>query len=297
MDVHQRQKDFLGQEIKQGRLAQAYLFVGEPGVGKESFTNWLTEQIKKQVDDPWLFQVLRIQPEYPEGGGRGSIKVSQIKYAKRRTELKLSGNNRQIIIIHQAQMMNSVAQDALLKVLEEPKNQTTFILLADFLEPLRSTIQSRCQIVHFNPLTIFQSIHWLIGQGLNPNKANEIAFYGQGRLDLMMELKDNPTALQEKLEDWKNLDRIWKLPLADRFNFAEKMSRERESLSGLLENWLRYWRSVMLIKALDLEVEIGGQTKYDWPQIADQIELIEEVEARLRSVSLNKRLALEQVLI
>ncbi len=294
---HQKQRDFLLGEIKLDRLSHAYLFAGEPGTGKKKTAEWFIDQLRQQVDRSWDFQVWRVYPEYPEKGGRGSIGIDQMREMRRRTELRIGGSGRQVIVIHEAQSMTAYAQDALLKVLEEPKNQTVFVLLADHMQGIRPTVRSRCQLLQFPTWGFLRSMNWLVKQGVEQNRATTIALLSQGRLDFMLELKDNPRTVQAKLEEWKKLHSIQQKPLGERFRFAEKTAKERDSLGELLGDWLIYWRAMLLAVSFGLKIDPAWQSRRNLAEIAGIIEQLEEVETSFRTVSLNKRLALEQILI
>lgn len=56
-------------------------------------------------------------------------------------------------MINQAHLLTIQAANSLLKVLEEPPAETMFILLAEDLNKLPITIQSRCQLIPFAHLT------------------------------------------------------------------------------------------------------------------------------------------------
>ncbi len=62
----------------------------------------------------------------------------------------LSG--RRVFVVSEAQKLNINSQNALLKVLEEPPDYCTIILLCTRLEELLPTTKSRCQIVRFGPI-------------------------------------------------------------------------------------------------------------------------------------------------
>ncbi len=295
--VHDTQKKFLLQSLKLKRLSHAYIFNGEEGTGKDGVAEWFSEKLKSEVKDSWDFQCWQVYPEHPEGGGRGSIKVNQIEKIKERTSLKLSRNGYQLVIIHGAELMNFTAQDALLKVLEEPKNRTIFILLVDALHLLRDTIRSRCQLIHFSPLNFIQSIEWLSNFDLEKEKALEIALMGQGRIDIMLELKDNPDVLTKRLERWHEFQKIQESPLYQRFDLAEKISQSRELVDQFLTQWLVYLRSIIIIKSFDIEAYSEISAKADFLTIAKTAEKIDKIENLFKNVSLNKKLAIEQALI
>lgn len=299
--VHQKQTNFLKQAMALHRLSHAYLFVGEPEVGKEIVADWLIEQIRQQVNNSWDFQLWRIYPESSEAlpgqKGRGVIKVKQIEEMRHRTDLRLGKEGYQVVVIHQAQLMNIQSQDLLLKVLEEPRNRTIFILLADYLEPIRDTVRSRCQVLYFSPLSHKQSINWLVKQGVDQERAGIIALLGQGRFGLMSRLKDDPKEVERRLDEWRQLKELQSQPMYQKFKFAEKAAQERAELSDLLNNWVTYWRAMLLIKSLGLRFDSGWSDEYNLSEIVAAIDKIEEVESIFRRVSLNRRLALEYILI
>ena len=61
-----------------------------------------------------------------------------------------------VIIIWQIEKMNNETANKLLKLLEEPPADTKLILIAESVEEVLPTILSRCQIHHFNPVSIEQ---------------------------------------------------------------------------------------------------------------------------------------------
>lgn len=56
------------------------------------------------------------------------------------------------MLIWMAEKMNTSASNKLLKLIEEPPNQTVFILITEDEEQIINTIKSRCQILQFAPL-------------------------------------------------------------------------------------------------------------------------------------------------
>lgn len=78
-----------------------------------------------------------------------SIKIEQIRQVIARANLKPLLGNYKVFIIHDAHSMNEAAQNAILKILEEPPSGTFFILLSTHPESLLDTVRSRCQAVSF----------------------------------------------------------------------------------------------------------------------------------------------------
>lgn len=67
--------------------------------------------------------------------------------------LNASGGGWRVVIIDDADTMNRNAQNAILKILEEPPAQTLLILVAHRAGALIPTIRSRAQLMHFSSLS------------------------------------------------------------------------------------------------------------------------------------------------
>lgn len=76
-----------------------------------------------------------------------SIGVSEIKILKQKLYLKPLRGTTKALVIQNAELLTIPAQNALLKVLEEPPNNTYIILLTERKEALLRTILSRCKMV------------------------------------------------------------------------------------------------------------------------------------------------------
>lgn len=76
-----------------------------------------------------------------------SIKIKDIKDFISKINLSHPTNERLFHYIHNAHNLTNPAQNALLKTLEEPPNNTTLILISANKNQLLETIISRCQIV------------------------------------------------------------------------------------------------------------------------------------------------------
>lgn len=84
-----------------------------------------------------------------------SIGIDEIKRLQKKLFLKPYKGQNKAVIIPQAHTLTTEAQNALLKVLEEPPLHTVIILTTEKKDALLPTIQSRCQIIDVKvPLTI-----------------------------------------------------------------------------------------------------------------------------------------------
>lgn len=85
--------------------------------------------------------------------------------------LRNAARSSKVFIIDEAELLNTVSQNAVLKFLEEPPERTVVILVTNSEEQLLPTIRSRCQRVFFPPLTPDAMTQFLKGAGLELGKA------------------------------------------------------------------------------------------------------------------------------
>lgn len=90
---------------------------------------------------------------------------------------------RKVFIIDEAERMHPYAQNALLKTLEEPQDDTTFVLISDREEELLDTIRSRCRIVRLDSVPEDQIIDLLTKEGASEETARLAARLSDGDVD------------------------------------------------------------------------------------------------------------------
>lgn len=148
--------------LRTSRIAHAYMFYGPGGIGKKKAAFLFAQALNckraadadscgvcascskiKSGNHPDITQVLS------EGN---SIKITQIRGLQEKAFLKCYEGIFKVIIIDGADKLTVEAANSLLKILEEPPEQTVFILLAEELGKLPNTIVSRCQLIPFLPL-------------------------------------------------------------------------------------------------------------------------------------------------
>ena len=85
-----------------------------------------------------------------------NIKIGQIRELQKETSLRPIQGDRRVVIIDGAEFMNKPAANCVLKTLEEPQSQTSFILITANRASLLMTIRSRCMTMNFDKLTTEQ---------------------------------------------------------------------------------------------------------------------------------------------
>jgi len=160
---HERQLAILRSALERDRLHHAYLFVGPEGVGKRTVAVAYAKAVHceegnnnfcgqctncARISDGNHPDVRIIEPLMD----KKEISIQQIRELERDLNYRSFTGKRKIMIIDPAVLMNSSAQNALLKTLEEPPQETLIILIATNSGGLLPTLRSRCLRLSFAPL-------------------------------------------------------------------------------------------------------------------------------------------------
>ena len=89
--------------------------------------------------------VILVEPD--PGAKRPELKVDQIRDVVADAYVMPSEAQRKVYVFHPADLMNLSAQNALLKLLEEPPRSAAFVLSAERAEALLPTVRSRCELL------------------------------------------------------------------------------------------------------------------------------------------------------
>jgi DNA polymerase-3 subunit delta' len=109
-----------------------------------------------------------------------------------------------VFIIEEAERMNPFAQNALLKTLEEPQDDTIFIAITDRDEELLDTIRSRCRDVRLDPVPQARIVELLVAEGASNEQAQLAARLSDGDVDAARDLALD-TARIERRWLWRGI--------------------------------------------------------------------------------------------
>lgn len=166
--------------VEQQRMPHAVLLTGVAGLGKNLFAVKMAESLLCLATDSQFHacgvchscQIMQAgnHPDHltirVEEAGK-SIKIEQIRALKEKQSLTPSIAKWKTVVIEAADSMTNSAANSLLKLLEEPQNNTILILTSDAVHRLPVTIRSRCQQMHMTAPDYSITLPWLSSQGIS----------------------------------------------------------------------------------------------------------------------------------
>ena len=172
--------------FQSGKLSHAYIFNGLHGIGKSTMAFRFARFLLSHPHfDPMQDSLFGDEPDFSSmnidknsttfrqvaSGGhpdlltverdydstknkrKETLDVEQIRKIEPFLRMTSSYGGWRVVIVDDANMMNRNAQNALLKILEEPPKRTMIILIAHTIGALLPTILSRVQIIPFQALS------------------------------------------------------------------------------------------------------------------------------------------------
>ena len=146
-----------------GRVAHSYLLCGPAGSGKHTLARILCAAMECEKDGaavpcgvcPGCRKALAgIHPDVitVDDPDHKAMTVDPIRAARSDMFIRPNEGRRKIYVIPRGQDMNESAQNALLKILEEPPDYGAFLILSTNAERLLPTIRSRCAELQLGPV-------------------------------------------------------------------------------------------------------------------------------------------------
>lgn len=157
-----------------------------------------------------------VQVLTPDGQSYRKIQLDELIVSAHHRPLR---GDRRVFILREAQRLNESSANAFLKTLEEPLASNLFILLTQNLNLILPTIQSRCQILKFMPLSNHEVKLELERRGVDPGKALLMAFFNTENMEEL-----SP-------DDWKEMEEKRRSMLC----ILERLMRQSEVEDILLD--------------------------------------------------------------
>ncbi|MDD3098336.1 MAG: AAA family ATPase [Candidatus Pacebacteria bacterium] len=247
------------------RLVQNLLFWGEESTGKMTTARVFSEALLcshnkkwercnecsscKMINQGYHPDLMIIEPE------KNSVKIEQIKKGLEFLIYHPQISSLRILIIDKADKMTEDSQNALLKTLEESRDNILIILVTDAHKKLLSTIRSRLLSLRFIRATDKKIIDFLHKEySLPQEEASLIAERAEGKIGKVIRLMDPD---YKKVLDKKReyLIKILNQDFSKQSLYFKEITEDKKELSSTLEEWLRMLKSNKESSRLNLSLD------------------------------------------
>lgn len=298
------------------RVAHAYLFAGNQGVGKKRIAIQFAKSLlcQNKLGDPCnsCHHCNRIDTgNHPDlhivSIDGASIKIDQIRQLQKSFSFRAVESLRNVYIIEHADKMTVQAANSLLKFLEEPSYQVTAILITEYPQQILPTILSRCQVIHFEELAFETRVDLLKSEGfyepLIRNACKVSADLGQARelcqSDWFAQYRNLVIQLAEDILEKGSYVLV---------TLQEKVLKAEQGNQGLplMLDLLMFWYRDILLFQIDRKDELVNIDQLEAIQrqalrcsrmwILKGIEVVMETKERIRRHT-NPQLSLERMVI
>ena len=290
MDIigHQKIINFLRKSQEKNKIFQAYLFAGPEHLGKFKVALKFAQEITQGKNQKINPDITVIAPEIENKKGiirKKNIKISAVREMEKELALFAYNGKYKVAIIDEAEQLTLAAQNALLKILEDPIEKSVLILVCHNLEKMLDTIKSRCVIKKFS-LVSPDEISQIISDSQHKE---EIIFWSLGRPGIAIKLRDSQKELQSREKIKLDFKQLLTSGINGRFAQAEELSKNKPKLIEKMNLWI-----------IILRENIFKNNNFLRINPAQALSLIEKINKTLQVIqetNVNVRLALENLFL
>ena len=255
-----RLKSVLAAAFAADRLSHCYLLAGPEGSGKHTLARILAAamectagakrpcgvclQCRKVLDGVHPDVITVDDPD------KKIVTVELIRKARADVYIKPNEGRRKVYLIPRAADMNAAAQNALLKVIEEPPDYAAFLLLTDGAERLLPTIRSRSVPLLLTPLSEAEGLDALAKRRPDRDPAAREAAWtrSEGWLGQALRLLEAGESLAPETQSFAAC-----FARRDRLGLTELLvpleRQKREQLIPLFQQWIELLSQALAVRA------------------------------------------------
>jgi len=293
---NEKKIDMLRQIIKNNNIPHAMIFSGPEMIGKKKIAIEFIKNIfcEDLCGECYFCKSIECNPDIniitPVDG---NIEIEEIRKVKERLSLKPYHNKIKALIIDDSHLMKSDAQNAFLKMLEEPKGDTLIIFITPFREMLLKTIRSRAQEIKFSLVSNEEIEKYLISLGASSKKAKEISLISSGQIGKAINFFEDKSKMDFFNKSIEDIIFLSRSSISQRFQYAEKLKDDKIKIIEILDIWERFLRREILLKVFNYKSSVN----YSLKKTKELIDELEKIKYIIESSNVNKRMAFESLLI
>lgn len=246
--------------IEMGKISQSYIINGETGSGKKTLTRALVKTLQceeggtepcnkcksciqcESGNQPDIIWLTHDKPNV--------ISVEEVReQINKDIDIRPYSSRYKIYVVDDSHLMNTQAQNALLKTIEEPPAYAIIILLTNNISKLLPTILSRCIVLNVKPVRERDVLDYLVNElKLDKKKADFCMDFAQGNLGKAIRLATSEEYGEIKEDVVSLLRRIDELSAEDIVYSLKNMNHYKLKISDYIDMMMMWYRDILMLK-------------------------------------------------
>lgn len=279
-------KDTLSELYLSGRVGHAYLFNGPSGIGKKSFAKEFaglvmcpsaTDGKRCGVCECCVLMDNSTNPDYKIigcGEGKNTISVETIRNLRDDIVTAPIFGTKKIYVIDSAEKMTEQAQNALLKILEEPPPYAMIMLMCNNILSMLGTIRSRVIRVDFSRNTNdeiiekYEQLCVLSYKKPDESKTELLCSYADGIMGRVEEFLDSDTLDEKRKAIFGCLAGVLRRDIDAKLKMTELVGSKGSNYEFILFTMMSFLRDVMIAS------RFGRKTSLQNPDFREEISVL-----------------------
>ncbi len=284
---HKKQQKALSTFFEKKKIPHAFLFSGPRKVGKKTVALWFLRMINcNEKNAPC--EKCRSCYEIKEGihpdiinvyADEKEIQLNQVEQLIEKVSMRGFKSFYKGVLIDDAHLMNTQSQNAILKTLEEPSENTVLILVTEYPNMLLSTITSRVLQMKFSSVSE-KEIMEFTGDATSTSLS-------LGKPGKALDYLNFPEIREKEEKTREEMSRLAREDLSYRFAVAKNLSKEK-NMEEIIRSWIACTREEMRKKM---------KRKEKTDSLRKILKEMEEIVFLSSKTNINKQLALEKIMI
>lgn len=258
---HEKQLEMLENDLSSGNVSHAYLLSGPNSIGKYTVAKKMAGILQcendfchscstcLQVDRGSHIDTVELK------GSVDSIKIIDVRELINRCNMTRQSKYK-VFLVQSLERMTHEAANSFLKVLEEPPENTIFILTTNNIRNILPTIVSRVRVVKFGTVSVNYLENKLLD--LYPehkmDDLQKICLFSMGKTGKAVQLMEHPDALAKYMEVYRIVvGFLANKNIASRFSYVDDLLEEESTFNTFFDILFSVLRSNILSGSLDSE--------------------------------------------
>ena len=262
---------------RENRVQQAYIFAGEKGIGKRKAARLFAASLvcgnEKLAPCGSCSACIGAKADtnpdikYIHTEDKKTIGVDTVREIVTDAYIRPFESRKKVYIIEEGDAVTEQAQNALLKILEEPPEYVVFIILVSNLSALLQTIISRCTIVRFTALKKDEIIKY--AKENYPDADSEfLANYAEGNPGRVDEIMSRENFFLLRAMSLKMLIPLMSSHMISAYRIAEFAEENKEDAEQIVEFWQSMVRDIIFLQSNPQSTIINSDLREDLKELA-----------------------------